>query len=114
MNKLFFLIISFSLLVILSCQHSGNKSNVKKIKYEANWESLSQYECPEWFRDAKLGIYTHWGPYSVPSWENEWYPRLMYISDPASLYLFLKKEQIVRIVRNSELTGNSINYRIVV
>ena len=94
MNKLLFLIISFSLLIILSCQHSGNKSNVKKIKYEANWESLSQYECPEWFRDAKLGIYTHWGPYSVPSWENEWYPRLMYINEPTdkeSFYTYHKK-----------------------
>ena len=39
------------------------------------------YECPEWFKDAKFGIYTHWGPYSVPSWENEWYPRLMYSQD---------------------------------
>ena len=47
-------------------------------KYEANVESLSQYTVPEWYKDAKLGIYTHWGPYSVPAWKNEWYPRYMY------------------------------------
>jgi alpha-L-fucosidase len=39
---------------------------------------------PEWYKDAKLGIYTHWGPYSVPAWENEWYPRTMY--DPNTKY----------------------------
>lgn len=47
-------------------------------KYEANIESLKQYTVPDWYKDAKIGIYTHWGPYSVPAWENEWYPRFMY------------------------------------
>ena len=47
--------------------------------YEANWESLGQHdEAPAWFRDAKLGIYFHWGPYSVPAFGNEHYPRTMY------------------------------------
>lgn len=40
--------------------------------------------------------------------------KLMLDSDPASLYLFLKKKQIVRIIRNSELTGKSVDYRIIV
>ncbi|WP_369686027.1 alpha-L-fucosidase [Mariniflexile sp. AS56] len=35
-------------------------------------ESLKQYECPEWFRDAKFGIYLHWGTYSVAE-QGEWY-----------------------------------------
>ena len=48
-------------------------------KYEANWESLSQHKTtPEWFKDAKFGIYFHWGPYSVPAYGNEHYPRTMY------------------------------------
>ncbi|MBN2001295.1 alpha-L-fucosidase [candidate division KSB1 bacterium] len=34
---------------------------------------------PEWFKDAKFGIYFHWGVYSVPAFSNEWYPRSMYI-----------------------------------
>ncbi len=33
-----------------------------KEKFEPTIESLRQYECPEWFRDAKFGIYLHWGP----------------------------------------------------
>jgi alpha-L-fucosidase len=35
--------------------------------YEPNWESLSTDELPEWIQDAKFGVYTHWGPYSVPA-----------------------------------------------
>ena len=56
----------------------SGETSTKQEKYEATWESLQAYECPEWFMDAKFGIYTHWGAYSVPAWENEWYPRLMY------------------------------------
>lgn len=46
--------------------------------YEANWESLSKYEVPEWFREAKLGIWSHWNPQSVPE-AGGWYARWMYI-----------------------------------
>ena len=46
--------------------------------YQPTWESLSKYECPEWYRDAKFGIFIHWGVYSVPAFGNEWYPRNMY------------------------------------
>ncbi|MEM1123753.1 MAG: alpha-L-fucosidase [Bacteroidota bacterium] len=47
-------------------------------KFAANWESLQKYETPEWFSDAKLGIFIHWGPYAVPAKWSEWYPRFMY------------------------------------
>jgi alpha-L-fucosidase len=48
-------------------------------EYRANWESLAQHDAaPQWFRDAKFGIYFHWGPYSVPAFGNEHYPRTMY------------------------------------
>ncbi|MBR0087525.1 MAG: alpha-L-fucosidase [Lachnospiraceae bacterium] len=47
--------------------------------YEANWESLSKHQTPQWFRDAKFGIFIHWGLYSVPAFANEWYSRNMYI-----------------------------------
>ncbi len=46
--------------------------------YEATWESLARYRVPEWYQDAKLGIFIHWGVYSVPAFDNEWYPRNMY------------------------------------
>ena len=36
-------------------------------KYEANWESLNTRPCPAWWKDAKFGIFIHWGVYSVPA-----------------------------------------------
>lgn len=41
-------------------------------------ESLSAWECPEWFRDAKFGIWAHWGPQCEPE-DGDWYARNMYI-----------------------------------
>ena len=47
--------------------------------YVEDWESLSKHEqAPEWFKDAKFGIYFHWGPYSVPAEGSEWYPHYMH------------------------------------
>src|SRR5579864_5663268 len=47
--------------------------------FRADWESLQKYEVPEWYKDAKFGIFIHWGAYSVPAFGNEWYPRNMYV-----------------------------------
>jgi alpha-L-fucosidase len=46
--------------------------------YRPDWQSLQTYQAPEWYRDAKFGIFIHWGVYSVPAFGNEWYPRNMY------------------------------------
>jgi alpha-L-fucosidase len=46
--------------------------------FRPDWESLEKYEVPEWYKDAKFGIFIHWGVYSVPAFGNEWYPRNMY------------------------------------
>ncbi len=46
--------------------------------FRPDWESLQKYEVPEWYKDAKFGIFIHWGAYSVPAFANEWYPRNMY------------------------------------
>jgi len=49
-------------------------------EYSADWDSLKKHEpAPEWFRDAKFGVYFHWGVYSVPAFGSEWYPRNMHI-----------------------------------
>jgi len=49
------------------------------LKYEPTWESLKQYRVPDWYADAKFGIFLHWGVYSVPGHSSEWYPREMYL-----------------------------------
>lgn len=47
--------------------------------FRDSWESLSAYRVPQWYRNAKFGIFIHWGIYSVPSFGSEWYSRNMYI-----------------------------------
>ena len=46
--------------------------------YEASWASLCEAQMPQWLAKEKLGIFIHWGVYSVPANSNEWYPRNMY------------------------------------
>ncbi|MGB6974118.1 MAG: alpha-L-fucosidase [Terracidiphilus sp.] len=47
--------------------------------FRPDWATLVKYQQPQWYKDAKFGIFIHWGVYSVPAAENEWYPRNMYI-----------------------------------
>lgn len=51
-------------------------------KYDPNWASLQKYIVPDWFRNAKFGIFIHWGVYAVPAFGGksygEWYPYNMY------------------------------------
>ena len=49
--------------------------------YQADWPSLQTVPVPQWYLDGKLGIFIHWGLYSVPAFGNEWYPRNMYKAD---------------------------------
>ena len=47
--------------------------------FAPTWQSLAaNYRVPEWFRDAKFGIWSHWGPQAVPG-EGDWYARNMYL-----------------------------------
>ncbi len=58
--------------------------------FEATWESLAQnYRCPEWFRDAKFGIWAHWSAQCVPE-QGDWYARQMYIQGHPQYYHHLK------------------------
>ena len=46
--------------------------------FQPNWDSLGCYECPEWFRDAKFGIWAHWGSQCEPE-NGDWYAHQMYL-----------------------------------
>jgi len=50
--------------------------------FKADWNSLTNYQAPEWFRDAKFGIWAHWGPQCEPE-HGDWYARNMYIPGQA-------------------------------
>lgn len=68
---------SITMAVILLYCTSDNQS---EREYKAEFASLEQINpVPEWFKDAKFGIYFHWGAYAVPAFANEWYPRTMYM-----------------------------------
>ncbi|MBS4219248.1 alpha-L-fucosidase [Bacillus sp. FJAT-49711] len=54
---------------------------IAKGQFKDDWDSLSQIQVPDWYQNAKFGIFIHWGVYSVPAFKNEWYPRNMYIHD---------------------------------
>jgi alpha-L-fucosidase len=50
--------------------------------YKPTWDSLLEYDTPEWYRDAKFGIWAHWSPQCVPE-DGDWYARNMYMQDSA-------------------------------
>ena len=51
---------------------------IKNGRFKDNWQSLSAHRTPDWYYKGKLGIFIHWGIYSVPAFGNEWYSRNMY------------------------------------
>ena len=51
---------------------------IERGPFEANWESLKAWECPEWFRDVKFGIWAHWGPQCVEG-SGDWMARSLYM-----------------------------------
>lgn len=89
-------LISFPLLITLAllttCQVAHEESTqptvagqlqivdqvVEAGPFSPDWESLKGFQIPEWYQDAKFGLFIHWGVYSVPAFGNEWYPRNMY------------------------------------
>ena len=85
-------LVSIMMLLLSFCGGQTDESS-KKIHYEPNWKSLSQWECPEWFDKAVLGFYCHWGVYSVPGYRfNDgaeqvdsglWYGHFMYVPNDA-------------------------------
>ncbi len=74
MNKLkFSFLLTFTVIALI------NVNAQKEQKYQPAFESLEKVNpVPEWFKDAKFGIYFHWGVFAVPAYANEWYPRNMY------------------------------------
>lgn len=77
-SKKYFVYQSFRIVLLLTLISLQARAQER---YEATWTSLKKYQTPEWFRDAKFGIFIHWGVYAVPAFGSEWYPRNMYLQD---------------------------------
>ena len=74
--------------------------------FRPDWESLRHYEIPQWYKDAKFGIFIHWGVYSVPSAESEWYPRNMYKPEEGAYKDFQK-----RFASNDPAQKDTLGYK---
>ncbi len=84
-----FINLLFLIIFLLSC-NNGTKETISfeiEGKWKANWESLQSRPYPQWFKDAKLGIFIHWGVYSVPAYGEkeaygEWFLRGLQLNEP--------------------------------
>jgi len=66
-------------LTILPSSLFGAYSSNQILVAENQWNPPLSYQCPQWFRDAKFGLWLHWGPQSIPSKGGGWYARHMYM-----------------------------------
>ncbi|MGI6219705.1 MAG: alpha-L-fucosidase [Bacteroidaceae bacterium] len=64
------------MLLALSTAYAQNVE-IEGGSYSPDWESLNNWECPEWFKNAKFGIWAHWGP-QCEAEDGDWYARHMY------------------------------------
>src|SRR5579863_2426756 len=60
--------------------HAQEGLHIQSGPFEGTKQSLQRYSVPDWFRDAKFGIWSHWGPQSAIE-QGDWYARNMYIQD---------------------------------
>lgn len=70
-----------TMVLLFACQPKKKEAIKPSFTYEENWESLQHYEIPQWMKDAKFGIFIHWGPNSVPENHTDWYSRWMYLDE---------------------------------
>jgi alpha-L-fucosidase len=74
----------------ISSVRAGQLEPMATGKFQPAWGSLKQYETPEWFRDAKFGIWAHWGPQCQPE-DGDWYARGMYEEGSGQYKFHLEK-----------------------
>jgi alpha-L-fucosidase len=74
--------------ILLSDKQQGE--TIASGPFQPNWDSLQQYQTPDWFRDAKFGIWAHWGPQCQPEY-GDWYARSMYIEGDKDYKYHLEK-----------------------
>ncbi|MDO5968760.1 alpha-L-fucosidase [Flavivirga aquimarina] len=97
MNKLYKNLFITSLMLILfgSCNTKKKEKEVATAAYDGSWESLQQMPVPDWFNDGKIGIFIHWGPYSVIGYRKggrgyaEHVPKMIY-REPEHYYSVVK------------------------
>ncbi len=89
---------------------------VRGQEVQPTWESLNRRGYPQWFRDAKLGIFVHWGLYSVPSFSGrdqyaEWFYRGLMTGDTVRAEEMLKIERMWGSLLGDQWSGRLTNLR---
>ena len=78
-NTLFYLFAFLGFYGLFIKQSYAQHEKIEAVKFQPSWESFEKdYKCPEWFRDAKFGIWAHWTAQCVPE-QGDWYARGMYV-----------------------------------
>ena len=94
MKKNRFISVIMSILVLgtlVNCSMERDLCSENKVYYEPTWKSLMKHEAtPQWYEDAVLGFYFHWGPYSVPAFSCSGY-WTMYIKGSRTYRLVKEK-----------------------
>lgn len=65
------LFVGYLTVCLINCGES--QVVVSRTQYQPNWKSLDSRPLPKWFDEAKVGIFLHWGVYSVPTYGSEWF-----------------------------------------
>ena len=85
MNKCYIALLAG--LMCMSCSVSKKSYDIDSVVsakgteiFQPDWDNIAEhYKFPQWYTDAKFGIFIHWGVYSVPAYGREWYARTMYL-----------------------------------
>jgi alpha-L-fucosidase len=75
--------------VAVPVRNGNGNEPIASGKFQPTWKSLEQYQTPEWFRNAKFGIWAHWGPQCQPG-QGDWFARSMYNEGSAQYNWFVK------------------------
>lgn len=70
--RFIFLYVIYNLSVLAGKVQNSDSDNIQRT-YLPTWEDLDSRPLPQWYDSAKIGIFVHWGVYSVPSFRDEWF-----------------------------------------
>ena len=80
-NRVLLIVAAITMMLwMMACDQNIDRSRVNRAFFSSDSESFKAYRYPEWFRNAKFGIWAHWGPQAVPR-QGDWYARKLYESD---------------------------------
>ncbi|XP_067674057.1 alpha-L-fucosidase-like isoform X2 [Haliotis asinina] len=84
-------ILTILVTILVTIQASSVHKKTAEVRYEPNWASIDSRPLPPWYDEAKLGIFIHWGVFSVPSFGSEWFWERWQEKKQASTVEFMKK-----------------------